>query len=76
MTDALLSLRSEGIPVFSLLQIFSGVEDTLYDDPIHLKRDVWGESLGYRLMAEKIAHTLAESWKLRGKRSRMVSGER
>jgi hypothetical protein len=72
MTEALLSLRSEGVPVFSLLQIFAGVEDTLYDDPIHLKRDARGESLGYRLMAERIAHTLADAWNLRGKRSRLT----
>jgi hypothetical protein len=76
MTEALLSLRSEGILVFSLLQIFAGVEDTLYDDSIHLKRDARGESVGYRLMAEQIAHTLAKGWSLRAKRERVaVSGQ-
>lgn len=68
MTDALLGLRGEGIPVFSLLEIFAGVEETLYHDPIHLRRDNQGESPGYRLMAEKIAHTLAEAWQLRARR--------
>jgi hypothetical protein len=69
MTDALLSLRGEGIPVFSLLEVFAGIEETLYSDSIHLMRDARGESPGYRLMAEKIAHTLAEAWTLRGRRS-------
>jgi hypothetical protein len=73
MTETLLGLRREEIPVFSLLEIFAGIEETLYDDPIHLKRDTRGESLGYRLMAEKIAHTLAEAWKLRSKRSSLIS---
>jgi hypothetical protein len=68
MTDALLDLRGENIPVFSLLDIFAGVEGTLYDDPIHLKRDNRGESPGYRLMAEKMAHTLVEAWQFRTRR--------
>jgi hypothetical protein len=72
MTDALLSLRGEGIPVFSLLEVFAGIEETLYSDSIHLMRDARGESPGYRLMAEKIAHTLAKAWKLQGRRSRLV----
>jgi hypothetical protein len=67
MTDGLLGLRSEKIPVFSLLEIFADVEGTLYDDPIHLKRDTRGESVGYRLMAEKMAYTLAEAWQLRAR---------
>jgi hypothetical protein len=76
MTDALLSLRGEGIRVFSLLQTFAGVEETLYDDPVHLKRDARGESVGYRLMAGEIARTLAEAWNLRSKRSRLASSGR
>jgi hypothetical protein len=76
MSDALLSLRSEGIPIFSLLGIFAGVEGPLYDDPIHLKRDARGESAGYRLMAERIAHALAATWGLPGKRPRLASNEK
>jgi hypothetical protein len=68
MTDALLDLRRERIPIFSMLDIFAGVEDTLYDDPIHLKFDNRGESLGYQLMAERMAATLAEVWQLRARR--------
>lgn len=68
MTNALLDMRRENIPVFSLLEVFVGVEETVYDDPIHLKFNNRGESLGYQLLAEKMAATLAEAWQLRARR--------
>jgi hypothetical protein len=68
MADSLLSLGSEGIQVFSLLQIFREVDTSLYVDHVHLARDAQGESAGYRRMAEHMARRLAESWNLRRKK--------
>ncbi|MCI0547132.1 MAG: hypothetical protein L0027_07585 [Candidatus Rokubacteria bacterium] len=68
MTDALLRLRGEGVQIFSLLSIFRNVTDTIYADHIHCERDARGESRGYRLMAEEVARTLGETWKLAPKR--------
>jgi len=67
MVDALLGLRDEGIPIFSLLDIFKDVEEPLYADPIHLRRDNHGESAGYRLMAQEIAHRLRDAWGLKAR---------
>jgi hypothetical protein len=66
MTGALLSLNGEGIPVFSLLDVFSGVREPIYDDHIHCIIDPkTGESRGYRMMAEHMADILAAQWHLR-----------
>lgn len=61
-------LRTTGTNISSLLDIFSNVGQTLYEDQIHLKKDGRGESLGYRLMAERIAKVLGERWKLKARR--------
>jgi hypothetical protein len=37
------------------------------------KRNIRGQGLGYQLMAEKVAHMLAEAWNLQRKRSSCVS---
>jgi hypothetical protein len=68
MVDTLLGLRSEGIPIESLLDVFKDVEGSLYADPIHLGHDQRGESAGYRLMAKEVAHRLGEAWGLRARR--------
>jgi hypothetical protein len=68
MASALLSLRSEGIPVVSLLNVFADVKETVYVDPIHCLEDgVTGESLGYQIMASRMADELATEWGLRRK---------
>jgi hypothetical protein len=68
MTAALLSLNGEGIPVFSLLDVFSGVREPIYADHIHCIIDPkTGESRGYRIMAEHMADVLEAQWHLRRK---------
>lgn len=68
MAESLLKLRSEGVHVFSLLDIFRDVDTSLYVDHAHLARDAQGDSLGYRFMAEQVAQHLAVSWNLKRKR--------
>lgn len=67
--EALLSANSrlakEGIATFSLADVFENVQQEIYADDIHCKFDhVTGDSLGYRLMAERIAQMLASEWRL------------
>lgn len=65
MAEGLLSLRRDGVKMFSLLQIFQNVDETLYADHAHMKRDANSESRGYRLMAQEIARILAAEWGLK-----------
>jgi hypothetical protein len=66
MTAALIALNGEGIPVFSLLDVFSGVREPIYADHIHCIIDPkTGESRGYRMMAERMADILEAQWHLR-----------
>ena len=64
MTNELLTLQNDGIAIFSLLQIFENVTETVYADPIHFRQDSSGESLGYRTMAKALAEKLGEAWGL------------
>jgi hypothetical protein len=64
ISDNLLPLTQEGIPIYSLLDIYAHETATLYVDVIHLKSDAQGESPGYRIMAEAIAQRLGEGWNL------------
>ena len=70
MTADLLGLASSGTPIFSLLDVFEHNTDTLYDDPIHLRRAADGTSPGYALMAQRMADVLARTWHLRPKQER------
>jgi hypothetical protein len=65
MTADVLTLASEGTPIFSLLDLFEHNHGTLYADVIHLRQSPDGTSEGYRLMAERMATQLARSWSLR-----------
>jgi hypothetical protein len=66
MTAALVALNGEGIPVFSLLDVFSGVREPIYADHVHCINDpTTGESRGYRMMAERMADILEVQWHLR-----------
>jgi hypothetical protein len=66
VTDQLSLLNSEGIGVFSLLDVFNDVQHSLYADHIHCIRDPGTDcSEGYRIMAERIVEILWNEWKLR-----------
>ena len=68
MAAALLALNGEGIAVFSLLDVFSGVREPIYADHIHCIVDpTTGESRGYRIMDERMADILEANWHLRRK---------
>lgn len=67
MTRQLLKLNDQGIPVFSLLDLFKDRAVTIYADHAHFRREPTGESLGYRLMAERIAKILERTWDLKRK---------
>lgn len=70
MTDSLLDLRRRNLHIVSLLDIFQNSRETLYADAIHMKWDADQENAGYRLMAEKIAPMLAETWHLKSRHAR------
>jgi len=65
MTDSLLALRSGGVPIYSLLDMFQDSQETLYGDEIHMIQGTDGESVGYRMMAEQMVRVLAQSWHLK-----------
>jgi len=67
IADDVLGLARGGTPIFSLLDLFATNPHTVYADVIHLRRGANGESEGYRLMAERIAGTLARAWHLQPK---------
>jgi len=68
MTDELLTLREEDLPIYSLLDVFESCNESLYADPIHCIRiGRTNDSKGYRLMAERIASILEKEWKLEKK---------
>lgn len=58
MTRELLSLRVEGIPVYSLLDIFESEEGTIYKDVIHIN------SRGNKLLRDEIIRLLEKEWGL------------
>jgi hypothetical protein len=59
-----LGLAGDGTPIFSLLDVFANERRTLYADSIHLREEPDGTSEGYRIMAERMAETIARTWKL------------
>ncbi len=65
MSDDLLDLRRQGLQVFSLVDMFQNSPETLYSDSIHMAAGTGQESRGYRMMAEKMALLLAQSWHLK-----------
>jgi hypothetical protein len=58
MTDALLTLNGEKIPVRSLLDVFEGRPETIYRDAVH------ASAKGYALMNERILRLLESEWGL------------
>jgi hypothetical protein len=67
MTNSLLALSSQGSQVFSLLDVYKDVREPIYADHIHAIRESGNRSLGYKIMAQRIAETLARAWHLRTK---------
>lgn len=60
-------LNEGGIAVRSLLNIYANQKETIYADSIHAYRAPDGESPGYRIMAARMAHDMAEGWGLKAK---------
>jgi hypothetical protein len=69
MAGDVLSLASEGTPVFSLLHLFDQDRRPLYADTIHLRQGSDGTSDGYELMAQRMATILARTWRLEPRRT-------
>jgi hypothetical protein len=67
IVDGMLAQRGQGMAVFDLGDLFADVKETIYADGIHLKRDPDSDSLGYRLMAKRVAADVAHAWGLKRK---------
>jgi hypothetical protein len=67
MVDGVMCQRDMGLAVFDLGDLFVDVRETVYADGSHLLRSPFGESLGYRLMARRVAADVAATWGLRRK---------
>jgi hypothetical protein len=67
MVDGILRQRDLGLAVFDLGDLFVDVRETVYADGSHLLRSPFGESLGYRLMARRVAADVAAAWGLKRK---------
>jgi len=65
MAGSVLGLSSEGVPVYSLLDIYSDFEGDIYSDDIHSYSADGYENPGYKIMTEKVASVLAQSWGLK-----------
>jgi hypothetical protein len=65
----MLSLRQRGMAVFDLGDVFEDEKGRIYADRIHCWRDPGpkAESRGYTIMAERVAHDLAQAWGLNRK---------
>lgn len=65
MLEANAQLAKEGLPAFSLAEVFRGHSEEIYGDEIHCIFDHTGDSPGYRLISERIAEILGKEWRLR-----------
>jgi hypothetical protein len=64
MTNDLVAVRSEGVDVFSLLDVFASEAGTIYADSIHFARQEGLESRGNRIVAKEIARRIAKAWQI------------
>lgn len=64
LRDTLLELKSQGLSIWSLTDLFKDETSRIYADWIHCLTGPDGESRGYRLMAKAIGDMLATSWNL------------
>ena len=69
ITHDVLQLAGDGVPVFSLLDLFEHTTDSVYADVIHLRQGPDGASVGYQMIAERMAAILARTWHLQSKRT-------
>ena len=60
MEKSLLTLKEQGVPVFSLIDTFADHEGTLYFDPVHQR----ARSGGYHLLVQRMVDLLAVEWNL------------
>jgi hypothetical protein len=67
LVTGLEELNKEGVPVVDLLDVFADQRGTIYVDDIHFDRGPKGESLGYTLVAERMAREIAKRWDLKAK---------
>jgi hypothetical protein len=63
MVDSLLALRNQGVPIFSLLHVFSGDTSTRYGDDVHCR---WENDCN-AVIARVMVKDMAEIWGLRPK---------
>lgn len=68
ITENLLALHNEDIPIYSLLDIYKDVGKTIYADSVHCVGGARNESRGYKIMAERIASILEKEWGLSKKK--------
>jgi len=63
-----LTLRADGLNVYSLLDVFRDETQTIYQDGGHsLWNNKTHESFGYRLIAKRMGETLADIWQFTSK---------
>ena len=68
MVDGMMTLRERGLAMYDLGDLLKDEKGTFYADDVHFIRyKDTGESPGYRLMAARVAQTLAETWGLKPK---------
>ena len=61
----MMTLRDEGIPMHSMLHVLENVNETIYRDTLHFcEKMETGESLGSRILGEKMAEGLAKTFRL------------
>lgn len=58
MTDGLMSLNDEGVPITPLLDLYENIHDTVYVDAIHCNLK------GYQIMAERMVAELSHRWNI------------
>jgi hypothetical protein len=59
LSDGLMELKKENIPIYNLRDVFNNSPQTVYTDNIHLN------PTGNQIVAEKMAHIISATWKLR-----------
>lgn len=75
MVDGMMKLRDEGVPVYDLGEVFKDVRQQIYaDDSGHMLRTENNDSRGNRIMAAKMAETIAAAWDLKSKDAKKAEG--
>ena len=59
--------RELSLAIFDLGDLLAEVPETVYADNVHFRRVAGGDSLGYRLMARRVAADVASAWGLKRK---------